>query len=166
MNTIARYIRHDAWAASDGMLDNNPLIIRFRTPVLDASDMGEYTRRLSVVWPYAPEETGAMPTEADSEAMKVFEDRLIEAWENEAAAVLTAVLTFDGARQWVFYTRDVKECGRLLNEMPQNEDPYPIELTTEEDPQLNFLKDQILGRVSYREHQAQWKREFGSSARG
>ena len=56
--------------------------------------------------------------------MRVFEDRLCDAWEHDAIAVLTAVLTFDGARQWVFYTADTEQCGSRLNAMPQEQERY------------------------------------------
>ena len=48
-------------------------------------------------------------------------------------------------------------CGRLLHEMPQNKEPYPIELTTEEYAQWNCLMDQILGGVAYEVHPPEWK---------
>jgi hypothetical protein len=97
-----------------------------------------------------------MPDALASEAMGTFENRLCSAWERDALAFLAAVLTYDGARQWVFYTSDVAECGRRLHEMPQEIDPYPIELTTESDPQWQYLHEQILRTVNWQEHQQAW----------
>jgi hypothetical protein len=106
-----------------------------------------YEHVLKIVWPYADENTGALPTRADSEQMADFENRFCCAVEHDALAVLTAVLTLDGARQWVFYTRDVQECSDRLNSMPQQVEPYPLELTAERDPEWRYLRDQILKRV-------------------
>ncbi len=102
---------------------------------------------LKIVWPYAAENSGAMPATDDSELMAEFENRFCDAVEHDATAILTAVLTFDGARQWVFYTRDVQECGERLNTMPQNDEPYPLELTTEPDPDWRYLREEILTLV-------------------
>lgn len=99
---------------------------------------------MKIVWAYADENSGAMPTTEDSEQMGEFEDRFCDAVETDATAILTAVLTFDGARQWVFYTRDIQECGDRLNNMPQNGDPYPVELTTDLDPDWRYLREEIL----------------------
>jgi hypothetical protein len=85
-----------------------------------------------------------MPDNFESEAMGEFEDRLCAALEADAHAYLAAVLTFDGARQWVFYTDDVAECGRRLEAMPQNEQPYPIELDAFDDPDWSYLRKQLL----------------------
>jgi len=119
---------------------------RWRLPVLGPPDVGGYDRVLKVVWIYADENRGEMPSDTLSEQMETFEDRLCEAWENDGHAYLSAVLTFDGARQWVFYTGDVQECGRRLHEMPQEEERYPIELTTEADPEWTWLRQHILKR--------------------
>ena len=88
-----------------------------------------------------------MPTHAVSAAMEQFENRLCSALEVDAHAILAAVLTFDRARQWVFYTGDVPESGWRLEAMPQNTDPYPIELDAFDNPTRKYLRDDILGFV-------------------
>jgi hypothetical protein len=119
-------------------------MIRYRTPVLQPNETGTFARCLRVLWPYAPEGSGAMPSAADSEQMKVFEDRLCYALEHDVHAALAAVLTFDGARQWVFYTSDVPTCGRRLAAMPQEAERYPIELDAFDDPEWDYLREQVL----------------------
>jgi hypothetical protein len=127
-------------------------------------EAGSYQRRLVVLWGFADEGSGEMPDESANTSMGVFEDRLCEAWERDGLAFLAAVLTFDGARQWVFYTRDVAQCGQRLHEMPQEEDPYPIELTTEADPQWQYLHERILGSIDWREHQDAWESALRAGA--
>ena len=161
---VAKVINHDHWAGSIGTLNAGPYILRFRTPVLMPKDVSGYIHRLSVVWSYADEDSGEMPEDSVSEEMEVFENRLIEAWERDYNAILTEVLTFDGARQWVFYTKDVNECGNRICDMPQNEEPYPIEMETEDDPEWEYLREDILGRISWEEHQDEWDKSLSSSA--
>src|SRR5262245_60776180 len=133
-NKVVEVLRHDHWTGVEGKGDIGPLLLRFRTPVLAPPATAGYDRVLKIVWPYADEGNPAMPTDDDSEQMAVFENRFCEAVDDDGTDILTAVLTFDGARQWVFYTRDIEECGKRLNNMPQNDEPYPLELTTEKDP--------------------------------
>lgn len=145
--TVKEILDNDRWTAVEGHNGSSPFIIRYRAPVRICGTMHDYDQLLTVVWPYADENTGALPTPDDSAQMAEFEDRFCEAVESDALAILTAVLTFDGARQWVYYTGDVAECGGRLNRMPQNADPYPIELTTEVDPEWKYLRERILARV-------------------
>jgi hypothetical protein len=106
-----------------------------------------YPRLLTIAWAFDAEGAGSLPSEDESEAMGTFEDRFCDAVECDALAVLTAVLTFDGARQWVFYTSDTKMCGLRLEAMPQETEPYPIELVAKDDPEWRYLRDEILSRV-------------------
>lgn len=162
MTVIEKFIQYNIWSISEGFSSEMPFIIRFRTPVLEPKEVGEYTSLLTVVWPYAEEDSGEMPTETESKEMEIFEDRLLKAWESDATAVLTAVFTFDGARQWVFYTRDRNRCTLLLHQMPQEEEPYPIELETEEDPEWEYLRNELMLNVSYCQYQKEWQKNFSS----
>lgn len=122
-------------------------LIRFRSPVLGGSEVPGYSWRLAILWPYADAESGAMPTSQAQQEMDVFEARLFEALGHDAHAVWVAVLTFDGARQWVFYTSDWEECGRRIAAMPQEAEPYPIEMEAAEDPKWLYLREQILSGI-------------------
>jgi hypothetical protein len=158
--TVVEVLRHDRWAAAEGRTETGPWLLRFRTPVLLPGEGGEHRHRLSVLWAYGPEASGELPSEADAKAMGVFEDRLCGAWERDGLAFLSAVLTFDGARQWLFYTYDVSECGQRLNDMPQEEERYPIELTADEDPTWDFLHSQMLKRLDWSRLQEGWRQAF------
>ncbi len=155
--TAERLLAHDQWAMTHGERAAGPFVLRFRTPVLQAGETGTHLHRVSVLWPYAVEGTKAMPSPADSKQMGVFEERLCKAWEQGADAVLVAVLTFDGARQWVFYARDVGLCAKRISEMPQEKERYPIELTTERDPDWAWLRDELLAMVRWKELQSNWR---------
>jgi hypothetical protein len=160
MSKVSRFLKHDHWAAADGKRDVGPFFLRFRTPILEGHETEDFEHQLLIVWPYADEDTGELPSDEDQAQMHAFEERLRQAWEYDGLAVLTAVLTFDGARQWVFYTRNVDECGERLCAMPHEAEPYPIELTTEPDPTWSYLRDQILQTVDWRKHQEEWKSEL------
>ena len=81
--------------------------------------------------------------------MAKFEDLMCDALETDFLAALTAILTFDGARQWVWYTDDVAACAMRINKMPQEKDRYPIELDTFEDPKWDYLRERVLKSVNY-----------------
>jgi hypothetical protein len=144
---VRAVLRADTWTLEKGNAEAGPLVLRYRTPILGPDGVEGYNRVLRILWPYEAEDTGAMPSIDDSTEMELFEDRLCVAVEIDAHAFLCAVLTYDGARQWVFYTQDVGECGRRLEGMPQNAEPYPIEIDAFDDPTWQYLRTQILKRV-------------------
>ena len=160
MTMIEKLINYDRWASAEGVWADLPFFLRFRTPILEPSEIGSHIHRVDILWPYAELNTGIPPSHEDSEAMDIFENRLVETLESNVTAVLTAVLIFDGAREWIFYTNDIEECVRLINEMPQDAEPYPIEVTTVKDEKWSFLRDKILGVSDYKKYQEEWRAAF------
>lgn len=118
MSHIAELIAADQWSCAQLETPLGVEIVRFRTPVLANAQARTHPDCLRVVWPYAPDGIGALPDDHISDAQMQFEDRLIAAWETDHLAVLTAVLTFDGARQWAFYTNDAPRCACSPNNKP------------------------------------------------
>ncbi len=144
---VSDLIARDEWAGVSIKKAAGPGILRWRRPVLSPGVDNSHPVLLQVLWAYDDVGSGTMPKSEVLDAMEVFEIRLCAAWETNALAVLTAVLTFDGARQWVFYTDDVESCAKRLNEMPQEAERYPIELTYRPDPAWEFLREGVLRDV-------------------
>ncbi|MBI1851998.1 MAG: SgcJ/EcaC family oxidoreductase [Planctomycetes bacterium] len=144
--TLTQWLKNDRWSMGEADATAGKFMVRWRTPVLAAGDVAGYDQRLSVLWPYAPQGAGSLPTSDEGSAMAKFEDRLCAALEGDASAVLTAVVTGDGARQWVFYTGDVDECRKRLAPLLHPDEKHSIELTTESDPGWSFLREQVLRR--------------------
>ncbi len=121
------------WYLAEGEIDNLPAFVRFRDNVESFILSGNYRHYLRVVWEFEADEHG-LPSDDETERLESFEDKLCEALEADDHAILSFAMTNDGLRQWVFYTQDVKESVSRINGMPQEEERFPIELTTEEDP--------------------------------
>jgi hypothetical protein len=149
MSQVEQLLKDDHWTLAEAGHRVGPALVRFRSPVLGPAGVEEFHDLLTVLWAYEAEDSGAIPDPATVAEMSRFEDYLSEAVQHDAHAVLTAVLTFDGARQWVFYTRDVAEFGRRLSAIPDyHGQRYPIELATERDPTWSYLREQILRRFT------------------
>lgn len=148
---VERLLRADTWTLAEVERDCGIAMLRFRTPVLGGSGPapGSHRHYVAVCWPYADEGSGELPGEGPSEAMSTFEDRLCGAVEPDALAALAVVLTFDGARQWVYYTDDVDEFARRLGAMPHDGDArYPVELTT--GPDMTWARlHQLLAPIAH-----------------
>ena len=105
-----------------------------------------YEHLLLITWNYTMEPSG-LPNSTDARMMNDFEDQLIDIFENDLVAVITATITNNGSRQWVFYTKDVAECVTRLNNLPN----FPIELETETDENWRFFYDNILSGMETEE---------------
>ncbi len=136
---------NSGWAAATGGDPESPMLLRFRQPLPAPAEVAHLDQVLRVLWIYADEGTGALPTDEDANRMARFENELCDALERDQTAILTAVLTLDGARQWIFYTGDVQSCGDRINRMPQEESGYPLELDTFADSAWSYLRQDILG---------------------
>lgn len=148
MSLVKQLLEEDRWSMAQLGHPLGDATLRFRSRILGPLGVEEHGHRLSITWAYAPEGSGERLSAALGETMGRFEDHLCEAVEHDAHAVLVAVLTFDGARQWVLYTGDVAEVGKRLSVMPDLDGkPYPIELYTEPDPTWSFLRDELLKRI-------------------
>src|SRR5689334_6431334 len=110
ISKVVELLRSDHWTLIEGRNKFGPFLLRYRIPVIAPPHTKGYERVLKIVWSYAEENAGEMPSPSVSDKMAEFENRFCEAVERDAIAILTAVLTFDGARQWVFYSADIQVC--------------------------------------------------------
>lgn len=145
LSPVEELLKNDQWALINVANPNCPAVIRHRNPVLNPAHVDGYEYLITVLWGYAAEGTGAMPDGETSQELERFETHLSAAVQRDAQAILTAVVTLDGARQWVYYTRNVEEFGRRLSSIPDYYgQPYPIEVTTEEDSTWSYLREEVL----------------------
>lgn len=141
--TVKAIVAKDIWTLSEGTHNNKPLIIRFREQFQAKPDVSGYPKRLMVTWTYDGGPFGMPDTEA-SDKMRKFEDRLIAAVETDLNAVLTAVITNDNKRTWVYYASSTATFGERLTKMPQEEKRYPITIEASDDKDWNYLHQEIL----------------------
>jgi len=141
--TVQSIVAKDIWSVANGNHDGKPLVIRFRQDFRLKPDVHAFPKRIKVNWSYRGGESG-MPDSVTSEAMGVFEDRLVSAVETDLSAVLVAVITNNNSRVWVYYTSSVPTFSKRLHEIPQEESPYPIDIEAETDPDWRFVFDNIL----------------------
>jgi hypothetical protein len=144
--TVKSIVAKDVWTVAEGTHNGKPLVIRFRSEFNEKPDVSQYPKRIKVSWSYDGGASG-MPSAELSKSMEAFENRLVAAVESDVTAVLTAVITNDNRRIWVYYTSTVPTFGKRLNEMPQESKPYPIAIEASDDPTWRFLYDDVLAGI-------------------
>ena len=132
----------DAWAIAEGRHNGLPLLIRFRDQIARDDPKLSLSHLVLVTWRFESNDSG-MPDVAESGAMKAFEDRLLQALEKDRNGTLVAIVTTNGWREWAFYVKSVQAFSSALHDMPQEIDPYPIEIVAEEDATWSYLFETI-----------------------
>ena len=145
MTDIAQYIEADLWQVAKGEGLGHPVVVRYRVPVPPAADVASHDHSLRLSWLFADPGQGAMPGAEALEAMNALERRLHALWEADATAILVAIVTFDGTREWVYYTSDAARCRRRLEDALRGEPRRPIEVVERRDPRWTYLREALLG---------------------
>lgn len=130
----------DTWAAAEGSTeDGAPLVLRVRSHLQALMGHPELPNRLLITWAYAPDgapERSGMPSPEQMATLTACEEALVAGLESGAdpAAVLIAVWTGGGHREWLWYGTEPGRLEAAVNEALGALPPYPLELELEADP--------------------------------
>lgn len=142
---IAAIIKEDKWTVAEAGSDEAPIILRYREPLLSVHDTSGYGELLHILWSFAARNEFGLPEPDEHSEAGKFENYLCDVFEHDQHGVLALVITGNGEREFFLYTSDGQECSKRIHEMPQQEEPYPIQLTLEDDPQWKTLRVDIFG---------------------
>ncbi len=142
MEELSKVISNDQWAVAEGTHNDLPLMIRFRNKLSQTPMREGHPQLIQIYWDYSEHESG-MPSSEESQSMEVFENRLVNALETDLSGVLAAVITTNGYREWVYYCLSTEAFAERLHNMPQETDPYPIEIETSSDPEWDYFFNQV-----------------------
>lgn len=97
-------------------------------------ESGKYNYRVEVSWDYTPTPNG-MPDDEEAELMEQATDALQTALRNDKAAYMTAIVTGENRRDWVFYTKNLAIFGKILNGALRDLPQMPLAIEAYEDPE-------------------------------
>ena len=146
MENLIRLVNEkDLWTVAEGENEETPFILRFRPHLKDFTATKKYNKRLTVLFPYASDNSSLMPGDEETELLGKIEDALVEILEKDVQAVLAFVYTGQNQKEWSWYTTDISETGKRLNEALSVFDKLPIELIVEDDPDWNKYNSVLEG---------------------
>lgn len=126
------------WSIAEGIYEGRPLYIRFRN-FPSAFTRTSYPQRINIFWTMTEVGSEGLPLEFEFERLETFENRLVEAVEQDQHSLLSVVLTTNGQREFVFHTADVNGFLSRLTNLPQEASRSPIELHRFDD--INWAYD-------------------------
>lgn len=125
----------DNWTVAQGEDNGMPILLRIRNPAPSYASKRKFVQMLAISWPYESPGDHGMPNEEVLESMTQLEELLVPAFEDAKQGFLSVVVTGNGVREWQLYTTDVESAGLLINETLADYDPFPIQISVEEDPE-------------------------------
>lgn len=138
--SLVDVIKNDTWSLAEGEMDDHTMFLRFRTTITKKLNLSAFPKAIHIFWDYKSENNG-MPSSILSKNMEEFENRITDALEGDQSGILTVIKTYQGTRQWLFYTTNTENFSDKLHNMPQNKDPYPIEIEAENDEEWEYFFD-------------------------
>ena len=129
--------RDDGWVLADRKSDSGISLIRIKK-LPSSFKFANSKFRLSILWSYQKESDTGAPSSAEVERMERFELLVRQHIEMTGAALLAIIFTEAQFRQYEFYTGDVKRFINLLNKIPAQSEPFPIEIREEKDEEGDF----------------------------
>jgi hypothetical protein len=124
----------DAWNLAEGSRDGRPSMVRYRPSLAPFVGDARYPRRLTFSWKYEVSEKSGLPSDAQSDEMRVFEDSLVASFDPERVAILAFVFTHAGVREWHYYVGQVDDLGDRVNAaLSYSSTRLPIEIAIEDD---------------------------------
>lgn len=136
---------NDSWNIAKASRGEFEILLRYRNKLVSKHSDG-YPRLFQVYWDF-PKHSSGMPSNELSDEMRIFEDRIVDVLEGDFSGILVATITGGGYREWVFYTKSVDDFAKKLHNMPQNAEPYPIQIETKEDLNWKYFFDDIRGNI-------------------
>lgn len=136
---------NDNWTCAEGENEGTPFLLRFRPHLQDFIATNKYNKRLTISWHYNSDDISLMPSDDEMKLMRDVENALVHDLEDDVQSVLAFVYTGQNKKEWHWYSSDMNETGKRLNESLSNFDRLPIELTTAEDPDWNEYNSALEG---------------------
>lgn len=126
----------DQWLLAEGMWhDNLPIIMRLRVDIDDIVASQRFPVGYRITWAFQSPSDHGFPSPSDNDAMELFESRLIVAFESGGDAILVAVVTHAGERDYICYVSDPDAAHALFNEMFADEPVLPLGFVVAPDPE-------------------------------
>lgn len=133
-NTKPQSSTDERWSVAEAQKNGKPLIVRYRSRRPEGVAPAGYPFLLSATWSYQPATLAGLPSEQDVELMSRFEDALESALESSGSAHLMVVLTGNGDRDWLWYSRGEEDSMRQVNRALKGHKPYPVQFSVQRDP--------------------------------
>lgn len=136
----------DNWTCATGVNNGLPQLIRCRTNLDEIAARKTHRRLLRITWKYATTDRSGLPSADLNERMATFENAVVGELERDFLAIFVSIWVSNGIKEWSAYVSDAQRTCDRLNQALESYDPFPVELTVEDDPSWREYKS-LLGKL-------------------
>lgn len=126
-------LNEDKWMIKQGQKDGLQLFVRIRNSKPNRINTNDYPHLIGISWEYKPRDESGLPDSSVLNEMGRLEE-LLDKIESNNVAYLMAIITGNGTREWLWYSRDASEMMSQVNEALASQQPFPIKFIREDDP--------------------------------
>jgi hypothetical protein len=96
----------DTWQVAKGKRDGKPMIVRAHAGYRPFKGVIGYEDQLGIAAPLHTPDAAGLPTPFESGELDALENDLCKIFEADMASLLVAVITCNGMREFILYTKD------------------------------------------------------------
>jgi hypothetical protein len=134
------YPHESKWSAIQGSHGGKPMFLRRNDSAAQLAGHPDYKHRVGVAVPLrAPNEHG-LPSNDEMNTLGVFEDLLASRLEAGEESIQVLVITTDGMREYIFYTRDPAGANAILESLRAETSSHEVQSYIAEDPKWQIYK--------------------------
>jgi hypothetical protein len=97
------------WFVSERTHSGNPMIVRADAAFRGRGGVAGYTHQVGIAVPLRKPEPNGLPSTEESEQLNIIEETIVGELESGRESMLVAVITTNGMREFVLYTKDPKK---------------------------------------------------------
>lgn len=129
----------DEWIVTQGQNDGKPMLVRLKISLKDAIGHPDYKYQVGVAVPLISPTTDGLVKDNEAEVLTKIEDSLCDTLVN---CVLSAVITTNGMREFVFYAPEWKpeELDAQVKAVEAKQKTHQLQFMMQQDPGWSTFK--------------------------
>ncbi|GAA4493998.1 DUF695 domain-containing protein [Pseudaeromonas paramecii] len=133
----------DGWGVATSEYNRKPLIYRFLLKPPSGIQISDYPDLTGISWVFEASVNNGMPDSATNTRMIEFEELLENKLEGSNNAFLTLCVTGNRRKEWQWYSRNVGETMKLINQALLGKSRFPILISRQSDPTWSAYFDVV-----------------------
>ncbi len=121
------------WSIAEGQHSGRVMIVRANTEYRQFGCVPGYEHQVGIAVPLRKAEATGLPCPAEGALLGEVEDIICSSLEEQAESLLVAVITTDGMREFVFYTREPRRVQQRFEELHNRITSHEIQLMIQPD---------------------------------
>lgn len=123
------------WSVANGQNNGRIMIVRSNTGYREFGSLQDYEHQVGIAVPLRQAEATGLPSAAEGAQLDQLEDAICSSLEEKAESLLVAIITTNGMREFVFYTREPERVKQRFDELREKITSHTIQLMIQSDPQ-------------------------------